>query len=83
MTTETKRDSLPILKDRVSLSPELIKKRQKPMPEKEIRKRGGAKRWRTIELGNGRYARVAVVRKAGRNGGHTVMGKIREKEAIA
>ena len=26
MTTETKRDSLPILKDRVSLSPELINK---------------------------------------------------------
>jgi len=29
MTTETKRDSLPILKDRVSLSPELMKTKTK------------------------------------------------------
>lgn len=42
------------------------------MPEAEIRARGGAKRWRTITLPDGRKMKVAVVRKAGPRGGHTV-----------
>lgn len=44
------------------------------MPEAEIARRGGAKRWRTIKLPNGKSIKVAVVRKAGPRGGHTVAG---------
>lgn len=44
------------------------------MPEAEIRARGGAKRWRTITLPGGKSMKVAVVRKAGPRGGHTVAG---------
>jgi hypothetical protein len=46
------------------------------MPEKEIRKRGGAVRWRTIVTGHGKNRKtlkVAVVRKSGKRGGHTVV----------
>lgn len=45
------------------------------MPEKEIAARGGAKRWRTIKLPDGRTVKVAIVRKPGPRGGHTVAGK--------
>lgn len=45
------------------------------MPEKEIAKRGGAVRWRTKKLPNGEVVHVAVVRKAGPKGGHTIAGK--------
>lgn len=45
------------------------------MPEREIRKRGGAKRWRTIKV-NGKTIKIAIVRKAGPRGGHTVAGKV-------
>jgi hypothetical protein len=48
------------------------------MPEEEIAARGGAKRWRTVKLSDGRTVRVAVVRKAGPRGGHTVAGKVRK-----
>ena len=44
------------------------------MPEREITARGGAKRWRTVKLPNGRYVKVAVVPKAGPRGGHTIAG---------
>ncbi len=44
------------------------------MPEAEIAARGGAKRWRTITLPDGRKMKVAIVRKAGPRGGHTVAG---------
>ncbi|MGH3625867.1 MAG: hypothetical protein ACRDRL_00250 [Sciscionella sp.] len=44
------------------------------MPENVIKARGGAVKWRTIKLPNGKYAHVAVVRKAGPRGGHTVAG---------
>ena len=47
------------------------------MPENIIRARGGAKRWRTIELPNGRYMHCAIVRRKGRRGGTTVCGKVR------
>ena len=43
-------------------------------PEAEIKARGGAKRWRTIKLPGGKYKHVAVVRKAGPRGGHTLAG---------
>jgi hypothetical protein len=48
------------------------------MPEVEISERGGAKRWRTLKLKNGKYLRIAVVPKAGKEGGHTVAGKVHE-----
>ena len=47
------------------------------MPEQEIRKRGGAKKWRTVKLPDGRYVKVAIVKKAGPRGGHTVGGPVR------
>lgn len=46
------------------------------MPEAEIKARGGAVRWRTVKLKDGRTIRVAVVRKAGPHGGHTVAGPV-------
>jgi hypothetical protein len=42
------------------------------MPEREITARGGALRWRTVKLPNGKIVKVAVVRKAGPRGGHTI-----------
>jgi hypothetical protein len=42
------------------------------MPEAEIRKRGGAIRYRTIKTKDGRTLKVAVVRKKGPRGGRTV-----------
>jgi hypothetical protein len=50
------------------------------MPEAEIAKRGGAKRWRTLKLPNGKYVKVAVVRKAGPHGGHTLAGPVHTKK---
>lgn len=44
------------------------------MPKEEIGRRGGAKRWRTIRLKDGRTLKVAIVRKAGPKGGQTVAG---------
>lgn len=46
------------------------------MPEAEIRKRGGAIRWRTVRLRNGKYIRVAIVRKRGKHGGTTIAGPV-------
>jgi len=51
------------------------------MPEAEIKKRGGAKRWRTVKIGNGKYVHVAVVEKAGPHGGHTVAGPEHTRKA--
>jgi len=48
------------------------------MPEQEIASRGGAVRWRTVKLKNGKTIRVAVVRKAGKRGGHTVAGPVHD-----
>jgi hypothetical protein len=46
------------------------------MPEEEIKKRGGAKRWRRIKLPDGRYVNVAIVRRKGPRGGSTVAGPV-------
>jgi len=48
------------------------------MPEAEIKKRGGAKRYRTMKLPGGKYIHLAVVPKAGPRGGHTIAGPERE-----
>lgn len=48
------------------------------MPAPQERARGGAVRYRTIRVGTGktkRYLRVAIVRKGGPRGGHTVAGE--------
>lgn len=50
------------------------------MPEKEIAARGGAIKWRTVRLSNGKYVRVAVVRKSGPRGGRTIAGPVRKKK---
>jgi hypothetical protein len=50
------------------------------MPEAQISERGGAKRWRTVKLKNGRYIKVAIVPKAGPQGGHTVAGDVKTKK---
>ena len=47
------------------------------MPEREIGKRGGAVRWRTVRLKGGKYIHVAVVRKKGKRGGRTAAGPVR------
>jgi hypothetical protein len=47
------------------------------MPEREIAARGGALRWRTVKLRDGRVIHVAIVRRAGPHGGHTVAGPAR------
>jgi hypothetical protein len=50
------------------------------MPKAEEQRRGGAVRYRTIRVGKGKSRRVlhiAIVRKAGPRGGHTVAGKPR------
>lgn len=47
------------------------------MPEAEIRKRGGATRYRTIALPGGKgYQHIAIVPKAGPRGGHTIAGEV-------
>ena len=47
------------------------------MPRLRYRKRGGVLRYRTIKLGKRRYAHLAIVRRSGRRGGRTIIGKIR------
>lgn len=49
------------------------------MPEEAIRKRGGAKRWRTMAFDH-QYAHVAVVRHAGKHGGHTILGPMHTRK---
>jgi len=50
------------------------------MPEAEIKKRGGAKRWRTVKLPGKKFVHIAVVPKAGPSGGHTIAGPVHEKK---
>lgn len=50
------------------------------MPEREIAARGGAVKWRTVRLKNGKYVRVAIVKKAGPRGGHTVAGDVKKRK---
>lgn len=46
------------------------------MPKKNYLNRGGVLRYRTLSLGKGKYAHLAIVRKAGKRGGRTMLGKI-------
>lgn len=50
------------------------------MPEAKIASRGGAVRWRTKKLPNGKYVHIAVVRKAGPQGGKTVAGQVKKRK---
>lgn len=46
------------------------------MPRSEEIKRGGAIRYRTKKLPNGKYIKFAIVPKRGKRGGHTVAGPV-------
>lgn len=50
------------------------------MPEREIAQRGGAIRWRTVKLKDGKTIRVAIVRRKGPRGGRTVAGPVHAKK---
>lgn len=52
------------------------------MPKAEEVARGGVKRYRTIKLPNGKYVHIAIVRKAGPRGGHTVAGHVHTKKEV-
>jgi hypothetical protein len=43
--------------------------------DRELRRRGGVARWRTVTLPNGQRARVAIVRDPGPRGGRAVLVK--------
>lgn len=50
------------------------------MPATKEKARGGAIRYRTIKVGKGKSARtlrIAVVRKAGPRGGHTIANGVK------
>jgi len=49
------------------------------MPTREEKKRG-VRYYRTIKLGKNKYAHIAIVKKKGKRGGYTIMGKIRTKK---
>jgi len=49
------------------------------MPERAIKRRGGAIRWRTKRVRGG-YFHIAVVRKLGPRGGRTVAGKLHKNK---
>ncbi len=46
------------------------------MPKEAIRERGGAIRHRTVKLKDGRYIRIAIVRKKGPHDGKTIAGPV-------
>ena len=48
------------------------------MPKKEVRKRGGSIRTRTIKPTKDTYMRCDVVRKKGPRGGRTVCGPVKK-----
>ncbi len=47
--------------------------------EKELKKRGGALRWRTRDLGNGLFQRIAITKLPGPRGGHTLAEEPQKK----
>jgi len=48
------------------------------MPTAEEKRRGVIK-YRTVKLPNGKYVHIAIVRKSGKRGGHTVAGPVHSK----
>lgn len=48
--------------------------------ESNVAKRGGAVKVRTVRISGGRYAHVYVVRRKGKRGGKTVLGKIKRRQ---
>ena len=47
--------------------------------EKTAAKRGGVVRYRTLKLPGGKYTHIAITKKAGPKGGHTVAGTVHER----
>lgn len=52
------------------------------MPKAQEAARGGVIRYRTVKLKNGKYVRIAVVRKAGPRGGHTLAGHVHTRKNV-
>jgi hypothetical protein len=48
------------------------------MPEEETAAKGGAKRWRTVKLADGRSVRIAIVRKRGAPRSPTAGGPVQK-----
>jgi hypothetical protein len=48
------------------------------MPEAQIKKQGGAKRWVRKKLPGGKYINIAITKKAGPEGGHSVAGPVHQ-----
>jgi len=49
------------------------------MPTKQEKKRK-VKRYRTKSLPGGKYIRIAIVKKPGPRGGHSIAGKVKKKK---
>lgn len=47
-----------------------------PSVDRKVKSRGGAVRVRTVKVAPGKYAHVYVVRRKGKRGGRTVLGKV-------
>jgi len=45
------------------------------MPKKEVKKRGGSIRTRTVKVSKKKYMHCEIVPKAGPRGGHTICSK--------
>lgn len=50
------------------------------MPKKEVARRGGSLRTRTVKVGKNQYMKCEVVRKKGPQGGRTVCGPVKTKK---
>lgn len=50
------------------------------MPQAEELARGGAVKYRTVKLSNGKYIKVAVVRRKGPRGGTTAAGPVHQRK---
>lgn len=50
------------------------------MPKKEVARRGGSLRTRTVKVGKNQYMHCEVVRKTGPRGGRTVCGPVKTKK---
>ena len=50
------------------------------MPKKEVARRGGSLRTRTVKVGPNKYMKCEVVRKSGPRGGRTVCGPVKTKK---
>jgi len=50
------------------------------MPKKEVKRRGGSIRTRTVKIGKNKYMHCEIVRRKGPRGGRTVCGPVKTKK---